>query len=70
MFGNKKSEGAIARERVREELAEVEGYLYKTAWGKYFARPSQIRAAAKKLRDRLNGDARKITRQLMLPRAA
>lgn len=48
----------------KAELTALEDHLYRTVWGKYYARPSQVRAAAKKLRDRLNADARRLVRAI------
>lgn len=45
-----------------QELRSLEDHLYRTVWGKYYARPSQVRAAARKLRDRLNADGRRIAK--------
>jgi hypothetical protein len=56
-----KPRGTRAREQREVEIGQYEDHLYTTGWGKYFARPSQVRAGAKKLRDVVRADERRLT---------
>ena len=43
-------------------LCAMEDHLYRTVWGKYHARPSQIKAGARKLLDVLMAISRRAAR--------
>jgi hypothetical protein len=53
----------FSKDRREKLLKIIEDRLYGTAWGKHCARPSQVRAAAKKALDRARADVKKIKKQ-------